>query len=264
MLEIETSPTVGCHCSALHDSFTCPKHGALAAKRLWLDVQWRVATEPLLLTDRSPAPIVALDPAFPGSDMVARTYVEAFPGSGLCLPADQVNMVKPEGSDLPVISMIRPFKESAGTRAMIEAFKKANPVIEVPKPKTRMSSGNVNLKPIIDEDFQPGTRVTSAKQIWWCDVHDREATHLRRGEYQCDPKLAGITMPCRVRAVLTKTREPETVMHTCLACGTQYSERPCPNCFPREREQKIRADVYRPNETDEEYFFRRRKERLGY
>jgi hypothetical protein len=233
-----TNLTTECHCSAAHTAFSCPKHGRQAAKAIWRDVEWRCATEPLLLMDR-PRPVALLDPAVPGGDMTVREFVEVMPGSGLCLPAEAVNMVQPENSALPIISMVRPFKESAGTRAMIEAFRKANPVAEVAKPNDRMTSGVVDLKPVIDLDDPPvpGTKVVSAKMIWWCDVHDREATHPDKwtGEYQCDPKLGGITMPCRVRSTVR-----------------------------RNRMEIVAEDTFRPNESDEEYFLRRRKDKLGY
>lgn len=35
--------------------------------------------------------------------------------------------------------------------------------------------------------------------IWWCFTHYREATHVEKdGRHRCDPKLAGIMMPCDV------------------------------------------------------------------
>jgi hypothetical protein len=228
---------ISCRCSALHTSLDCPKHGRQAAKAIWRDVEWRCVTEPLLLMDR-PRRVASLDPAVPGGDMTVREFVEVMPGSGLCLPAEAVNMVQPENSALPIISMVRPFKESAGTRAMIESFKKANPVVppQFTEEQKRVSS---SLKPIIDLDDPPvpGTKVVGAKMIWWCDVHDRQATHpdKRTGEYQCDPKLGGIMMPCRVRSTVR-----------------------------RDRVEIVAEDVFRPNESDEEYFLRRRKDKLGY
>lgn len=37
---------------------------------------------------------------------------------------------------------------------------------------------------------------------WWCESHNREATHRDiDGEPCCDPKLGGILLPCLVRPV---------------------------------------------------------------
>lgn len=38
--------------------------------------------------------------------------------------------------------------------------------------------------------------------LWWCRTHERRATHLlvrenQSDEVHCDPKLGGITFPCR-------------------------------------------------------------------
>lgn len=35
--------------------------------------------------------------------------------------------------------------------------------------------------------------------VWWCETHNRLATHKdKNGRRACDPKLAGITIPCKV------------------------------------------------------------------
>lgn len=34
--------------------------------------------------------------------------------------------------------------------------------------------------------------------IWWCNSHNRVATHLdKKGRHCCDPNLGGICIPCR-------------------------------------------------------------------
>jgi hypothetical protein len=34
--------------------------------------------------------------------------------------------------------------------------------------------------------------------IWWCNSHQREATWIGPRGRECDPKLGGIMLPCRV------------------------------------------------------------------
>ncbi len=35
--------------------------------------------------------------------------------------------------------------------------------------------------------------------LWWCNSHQREATHIRKdGTRCCDPKLGGILLSCQV------------------------------------------------------------------
>ena len=35
-------------------------------------------------------------------------------------------------------------------------------------------------------------------ELWWCNVHQRLATHFIRGKPVCDPALGGIMLPCAV------------------------------------------------------------------
>lgn len=42
-------------------------------------------------------------------------------------------------------------------------------------------------------DYTPDT----SGELWWCNSHQRRATHLWRGERHCDPNLGGILLPCR-------------------------------------------------------------------
>lgn len=42
---------------------------------------------------------------------------------------------------------------------------------------------------------------------WWCESHEREATHVnKKGEHECDPQLGGILLCCKVIPV--KSPEP--------------------------------------------------------
>ena len=40
--------------------------------------------------------------------------------------------------------------------------------------------------------------LASIAEFWWCNSHQRRATHVReRDQYHCcDPKLGGIMIPC--------------------------------------------------------------------
>lgn len=40
----------------------------------------------------------------------------------------------------------------------------------------------------------------STDQVWWCESHQRVATHIAAdGRRHCDPALGGITLPCNVK-----------------------------------------------------------------
>ena len=61
-------------------------------------------------------------------------------------------------------------------------------VIEVPMPMR------------LDANMQPVWPTERSEGIWWCNAHQREATHMREsdGKICCDPKLPGIMLPCMV------------------------------------------------------------------
>lgn len=45
----------------------------------------------------------------------------------------------------------------------------------------------------------PAAQDISAEGTWWCNSHQREATHIDQiGRRCCDPDLAGILLPCSV------------------------------------------------------------------
>lgn len=52
-----------------------------------------------------------------------------------------------------------------------------------------------------------------AEKLWWCTSHKRLATHIRNGKHECDPKLAGILMPCFVVEIDDKEaqEDPQSV-----------------------------------------------------
>lgn len=37
---------------------------------------------------------------------------------------------------------------------------------------------------------------TEDKPFWWCNTHQRPATHFKDGAWRCDPKLGGKMIPC--------------------------------------------------------------------
>lgn len=53
-----------------------------------------------------------------------------------------------------------------------------------------------------DVDSLPRYIKANPDEYWWCNVHERRATHILQREgmedhHDCDPDLGGITMPCR-------------------------------------------------------------------
>lgn len=53
-----------------------------------------------------------------------------------------------------------------------------------------------------EEGLEIGAGATPP-MIWWCEHHGREATHINKnGEHECDPSLAGIMLPCKVKLKL--------------------------------------------------------------
>lgn len=36
-----------------------------------------------------------------------------------------------------------------------------------------------------------------SENLFWCNSHQRRATHISHGEPCCDPRLGGILLPCR-------------------------------------------------------------------
>jgi len=52
---------------------------------------------------------------------------------------------------------------------------------------------------IMIEDGLHDAGVTDQEGLWWCNTHQREATHTDgRGFRRCDPNLGGIMAPCNV------------------------------------------------------------------
>ena len=46
---------------------------------------------------------------------------------------------------------------------------------------------------------------------WWCEVHHRLATYIRHNDPCCDPKLGGITIPCRAKDITQNLPEKITL-----------------------------------------------------
>ena len=39
--------------------------------------------------------------------------------------------------------------------------------------------------------------LANKNELWWCNIHRRQATYVRNETYHCcDPKLGGIMIPC--------------------------------------------------------------------
>ncbi len=65
---------------------------------------------------------------------------------------------------------------------------------------------NVTADPTIERLHErylekgPTWEKLSDDQLWWCNTHQRRATHQFFGngwtDVSCDPNLGGITMPC--------------------------------------------------------------------
>lgn len=44
--------------------------------------------------------------------------------------------------------------------------------------------------------INPPYELAATDELWWCNSHQRRATH-KRGDYHCcDPALGGILLPC--------------------------------------------------------------------
>lgn len=51
-------------------------------------------------------------------------------------------------------------------------------------------------------------RLDSSGRIWWCNAHQRRATHVRdETEHCCEPGLVGAPLPCKA-VDLTEMFEP--------------------------------------------------------
>lgn len=55
----------------------------------------------------------------------------------------------------------------------------------------------------------PNYTLADPREFWWCNSHNRPATHLWGTKHVCDPRLGGILLPCscvsakELRVILT-------------------------------------------------------------
>lgn len=115
------------------------------------------------------APITSARPTLPETvgdelavteapDTGLRRGIDLATGKIIDDPDGGLNIVWPDGSDLPFVSSIRPYRtDSAETKAMHASFRKNNPVIKTIKPGTPLKSTSIDIRPepeVIDAEFE--------------------------------------------------------------------------------------------------------------
>lgn len=84
---------------------------------------------------------------------------------------------------------------------------KGRVILKVPPPTHTEEGLRIDLEEIDLSEKTEEWKKPRGRCLWWCKVHERPATWKnKKGEYECDPKLDGITLPCKV--VFTRQDEP--------------------------------------------------------